>query len=120
MKIGMRLGVGFALVLLLTAGAVLVGMSRLSNVNGIVNRIAQKDFQKVKLCNELARLANDNGRAASELFLLRDKAQVEELLQRMRSNSENITKHLDTIEGLLYTARGKALLARVREVRAPH
>jgi methyl-accepting chemotaxis protein len=120
MKIGMRLGLGFGLVLILLAAVAAIGIKELALVNDISNRMATQDWTKAVLANDVIDLANDNSRASYELFLTTDKATIAKTLERMDSNKKKITDKLDQLEEMLYKPEGKAKLATIREVRKPY
>jgi len=120
MKIGVRLGLGFGLVLVLLSAIAAIGIKELASVNEITNRMATQDWNKSVLANDVVDLANDNARASYELFLTADKAVIAKTLDRMESNKKTITDKLDQLEQLLYKPEGKAKLAAIREARKPY
>ncbi|MDH4286807.1 MAG: MCP four helix bundle domain-containing protein, partial [Gallionella sp.] len=82
LKVGERLGLGFGMVLVMMSLIAMVGISKLSGVNDITNRIVAKDWNKAVIANEVGDMANDNARASYELFLLADKAAIDRTLER--------------------------------------
>jgi len=120
MKIGTRLGAGFGFVLLLMLVTIVAGLTRLGALNRITDRIVSTDWTKAVLANDVSALANDNARANLELFLLTDKAQIARTLERIEKNKKTITERIEKLEGLLYKAEGKALLANIKEARRPY
>jgi len=120
MKIGMRLGLGFGLVLVLLSTVAFIGIKELASVNEITNRMATKDWTKSVIANDVIDLANDNARASYELFLTNDKANIAKTLERMESNKKKITDKLEQLDQLLYKPEGKAKLAAIRDARKPY
>ncbi|MDH4216403.1 MAG: methyl-accepting chemotaxis protein [Gallionella sp.] len=120
LKVGERLGLGFGMVLVMMSLIAMVGISKLSGVNDITNRIVAKDWNKAVIANEVGDMANDNARASYELFLLADKAAIDRTLERIDRNKKNITGKLEQLEGLLYLPEGKAKLAAIKEARKPY
>lgn len=120
MKIGVRLGLGFGLLLVLMAAVAAIGIKELALVNEISNRMATQDWTKSVLANDVVDMANDNARASYELFLTTDKATIAKTLERMDSNKKKITDKIDQLEAMLYKPEGKAMLAAIREARKPY
>ncbi len=120
LRVGARLGLGFGVVLVMLSAIALIGISKLSGVNDITHKIATKDWMKAVIANDIIDLANDNGRASYELFLVTDKAAVAKIHERIAKNKKTITDKLEQLDGLLYKPEGKAKLATVREKRGPY
>jgi methyl-accepting chemotaxis protein len=119
-KIGVLLGSTFGVVLLLMALVIGLGVSSLANLNEDVDKIVRKDSVKVSLANEVINLANDNAKANMQLFLTKDKGKQAALLARVEGNKKGIGQRLEQIEALIYTAEGRAKLARIKETRTPY
>ncbi len=120
MKIGMRLGLGFGMVLVLLSAIAAIGIKELASVNEITNRMANLDWTKSVLANDVIDMANDNARASYELFLTTDKADIAKTLDRMEINKKKITDKLEQLDRLLYKPEGKAKLDAIREARKPY
>src|SRR5574340_97729 len=101
LRVGARLGLGFGLVLVMLSLIAIIGISRLSGVNEITNRITTKDWTKAVLANEIGDLANDNARASYELFLLTDKTAIARTLDRIDANKGKINDKLDQLDALI-------------------
>ena len=69
LKIGVRLGAGFGIVLLILAAIVGIAMTRMSAMNGDTEKLVRMDWVKAKLVTEVKEFANDNAKANLELFL---------------------------------------------------
>lgn len=120
MKVAVKLGLGFALVLTLLVIVAIVGSTRLGDVNTVTNKIVTKDWVKSVLANDVIDLANNNAQASFELFLLTDKAAIAKTLARMDSNKKAISGKLETLDKMLYLAEGKAKLLVIKEARKPY
>jgi methyl-accepting chemotaxis protein len=120
LTVAMKLGVGFALLLVLLLVVAVVGTSELGAVSEITNKMATQDWTKSVLANDVVDMANDNARASFELFLLTDKAAIAKTLERMNSNKNNITAKLEQLDKMLYLPAGKAKLQAIREARKPY
>ena len=120
MKIGVRMGLGFGVVLVLMVGVVWIGISRLDSMHAITDRIVTKDWIKASLAGDIVEMANDNARANMELLIVTDKEKTQRILDRIEDNKNKITATLEKLDGLVYKAEGKALLEKIREKRRPY
>jgi methyl-accepting chemotaxis protein len=117
MKIGVKLGLGFGLVLMLLASIIGIGIARMAVMNENTDRIVNKDWVKASLANEIGDLANDNAKASMELFLTSDKQAITRVQERIENGKKKMTDTIGQLEGLLYLPEGKARLARLKESR---
>jgi len=120
MKIGMRLGLGFAVVLVLMGVIIATGIRELAAVNEITNRMATKDWTKSVIANDIIDLANANARASFELFLVTDKDGLAKLKSHIADNVKTINGKVEQLEEMLYLPEGKAKLAAMKEKRIPY
>jgi methyl-accepting chemotaxis protein len=119
-KIGVRLGFGFGIMLALIAGIIWFGLGRLDSVYRITEKIVSKDWTKAALANDALTMVNDNARANMELLLVSDKEQHKKILERIESNKTKIGAAFEKLESMLYLAEGKALMEKVKERRKPY
>jgi methyl-accepting chemotaxis protein len=117
MKIGVRLGLGFALVVVFLIAVATIGITRMNGINVITTKIINKDWVKAQLTNEIEVTANDNAKTNMQLFVVTDKAAVAKLLEHIADNRKKVTDDMTQLEGLVYLAEGKAKLAAIKETR---
>ncbi|MDE1943661.1 MAG: MCP four helix bundle domain-containing protein, partial [Betaproteobacteria bacterium] len=117
LKIGVRLGAGFGIVLLLMMVIIGVTLFRLGTIHEVNDRMVTKDWVKAQLAMDMRALANDNAQANLELFLAPDKAAVAKINERIDGNKKKITEKLEQLKQLLYMPEGKAKLAQAAEAR---
>jgi methyl-accepting chemotaxis protein len=120
LKIGIRLALGFGLVLVLMLIITGKGLTSLMALNQMIEKITQQDWGKAVLVNDAMDTASDNALATMELFLLTDQGKIARTLERMERNKQQITDKFDQLEARLYRPEGKALLAKAREARKPY
>jgi methyl-accepting chemotaxis protein len=120
MKIGARLGIGFGLVLILMAVLVVVGLMRFSAIEEINSRIVEKDWVKADAAATINAMTRANARRTLELFLITDPAEVAKIREHIASNKKAINDAVETLDRLMYTEDGKALLAKFKEERAKY
>lgn len=111
MRLGIRLGAGFALVLmmmLIMAGSALWAMT---NIGVLAHRVAEQDLVKADAAVMLNDAVQANGMLIAELFLVSGAAERSVLLGRIEKNKSVVNQSLQTLEQLIYTSKGKAMLA---------
>jgi methyl-accepting chemotaxis protein len=118
MKIGTRLAAVFGLVFSLMLLIIGVGIIRIGGVNTIVERIVGYDWKKTVLAHGIVNSTNDNGKANLELFLITDQERIQKNLDRIRENKEKITAMLEEMEAMVEKPEEKALVAKIKELRA--
>jgi len=110
MKIGMRLGIGFGLVLILLALMGAIGIRSTGKINQDLERMVKDDYGKIQLANDI------NARVGSlvekfGMIMLTDQAgrgAVKQDIDKMRSEYKEL---MDKLEKLVTTDKGKKLIA---------
>ncbi|CAA2109826.1 methyl-accepting chemotaxis protein [Variovorax paradoxus] len=115
LKIGTRLGAGFAAVLLLLAGVVGLGVNALGDIQSRLDGIVNGNNVKVTSVNTMADAIRDIAILDGNLILLSDEAAMREQSQKIVNARERYTEGRAALAKLLATPTGKALLARIDE-----
>ncbi|MGQ3092116.1 MAG: methyl-accepting chemotaxis protein [Roseateles sp.] len=118
MKLGTRLSLGFATVLLLMTIMISVAIMRLDSVGEASDKIILKDWVKADAAANVNAFTLANGRRTLELVVARDQAHRDTIRQRIEENRKQVTDSIEVLEKLVYSPEGKALLAKVKETRA--
>ncbi len=109
MKIGIRLGVGFGLILLLLIFLGLMGINGMGKINEGLERIVKVNYSKIKLANDvnakIGTLIED-----IELMLLRDQAGRVEAKQDIDKMRVEYKELMDKLEKLENQDKGKELI----------
>src|SRR4051812_18494311 len=105
MRVGSRLGLGFAMLLLAVVGVGAVGMWKLSRLNAAVERMTHLDWVKASLAMQVDSLARDNAARTGEL-LLADEGKAADIRSIIDKNKATITSNLENLAGLLYLPEG--------------
>ena len=121
MKISLRLGLAFGLVLLLLVVIAGMGISRMGQVEDRLEEIVNVNNQKEKLAVAMRIAVNQVASAAREIVLLNEVADmqvVNDELQKSRARyneaEEALGKMLSTLPGT--TAKEKELFAKIKEL----
>ncbi|SER57698.1 methyl-accepting chemotaxis protein [Giesbergeria anulus] len=117
LKIGLRLKLGFGLLMcmmLLMAAIAILQMSRVADAN---SQLVDEDWVKAEATSTIEALTRANARHTMALVLFMDDAHHAQSKEKIAANRLAIDKALATLEQLVHSAEGKALLAQVREMR---
>ncbi len=120
LKIGVRMGAGFGLLILMMLVMALVSVMRFGDVAEINDRIIEKDWVKAEAANVINATTRANARRTMELVIATDPQQINSVKQNIETNKKTISAALDTLESLIYLPEGKALVARLKEARGKY
>ena len=115
LKIGTRLGAGFAAVLLLLAGIAGLGLSAMTDIQARLNGIVTGNNVKVVLVNRMLDAIRDIAILDGNMILLTDDAAMRAESKKVAAARERFTESRGALAKLLATPEGKALLARIDE-----
>ena len=118
LKIGVRLGLGFAFVLLMLAIISALSITRIAELNTGIDDIVDGRLPKILMSNELIENTHIVGRAARNMIMTVDKnleKQQLEVIAKARARNSEIFEQLSP---LVNTEKGKALLGKAIEARA--
>ncbi|MFB9240186.1 MCP four helix bundle domain-containing protein [Massilia antarctica] len=118
LKIGVRLGAGFGLLLLLIGTLVGTGITLLNSAGESTAHMVDHEWVKAEAANEVNVGTRANARRTLELFIVSDPAQVAAIHQRIEANKKQIAAALATLDKLIDSREGRELLARVMRERA--
>lgn len=118
MKIGLRLALGFAVVLALMAALAVMGINGMAKIEGELDGIVKENIYKTKLSEEIATQIHIVTRVMRTIVLLKDPAQI---AQEHKKIDEARQKYAETFVALEKTAsseRGKAIHAKIKTLMA--
>ncbi|QJE02739.1 HAMP domain-containing protein [Massilia forsythiae] len=114
LNIGARLGLGFSLLCLLLILLTAVGLSRLSEMNGLTDTVATRLQPKAALTAKLSYLAVDTARVVRNLILVSDDKAFSSNLQTLAKNQAKADDLLARLDRLSGTGRDREILDRVK------
>jgi methyl-accepting chemotaxis protein len=117
MKIGMRLGLGFGLVLVLLSIIAFIGITRLGHLNESVESLVKDRYPKTVLANDIIDSINQIARSMRNTLIMDKKDQIEKELERIQEARKTIKDRLDKLEAGIRSDKGKALLKAIGDVR---
>jgi len=120
LKIGVRLGLGFGLVLLLLAAMIALAVTRLAAIDDETHKILEKDWVKADAAATLNATTRANAQRTMELFFVTDRDRLAELRQRIAANKQTVSAAIATLDRLVYTDEGRDMLASIKQERAAY
>ncbi len=118
MKIGVRLGLGFALVVLLMMGTLGVSALRMNELNNKLQVVVADQFPKTVAANAAISRVSANAVLLREVMLVDSKEKRKALFDKMAENSAEITEHLDEYEALITNEDEELMFNSVGEARS--
>jgi methyl-accepting chemotaxis protein len=118
MKIGMRLGLGFGLVLVLLAIIAFIGITRLSAVQGNFEIAVNENAVEIALANGMIDQVNTIARSARNMALAEDAADTQSEADRIANARAEYNALRDKLEGMLNTEAGKKIMADIKNDQA--
>lgn len=118
MKIGMRLALGFGLVILLLAVIVGVGMRNLEKMDGALTTIVEERYPNTVIVTDVRGNLNVIARSVRNLLLVESKSEQERERARILEARKKIGESLAALEKRVQDEKGKELLKTVAEVRS--
>jgi methyl-accepting chemotaxis protein len=115
MKIGLRLALGFAVVLALMAALAVVGINGMASVQSRLDEIVKDNMVKMDLNNKMARAVNDVQRLMRTLMLIKDpvgQATQRKAIEKARSEYNDA---FDELNKLPASEKGKSMRANIKE-----
>ncbi|HKR38301.1 MAG TPA: methyl-accepting chemotaxis protein [Paraburkholderia sp.] len=119
-KIGMRLGASFGLVLMLMAMLIVVGLNQMTNIREINDDIIHKRWVKSDAVQTVNLMTRANARRTMELFITSDRDKTAFIYQEIAANRKTIDEALGTLDRLVASPEGRTMLAQIRESRAAY
>jgi len=120
MKVGARLGLGFALIILVSLVVAIFGSVQLGAVNREVTKIVDDRMVKVEQLAHIKDNVNLIARSVRNLVLLSDEKDMQAEKQRMEEARTHNGELLKKIGASIKSEKGRALLQKVTEFRAPY
>jgi len=118
MKIGVRLAIGFAIVLLGLIIVSFVGLSGLEAVDSKVQTLVHDKFPKTVWANDITENINVNARAIRNILLTEDTSIRQKELDRLAETQKIIDNRLDSLRQTVKSDAGKELLSKVEKAQA--
>src|SRR5690606_4492952 len=120
MKIGLRLGLGFGLLVALMLTIAVIGITRLAGLNAEVDVLAHDRYPKTVWANTIIDSVNLVARATRNVLLTDDPRVIKEERDRVEAARKVIGENLAQLEKTVRSEKGKALLRDMVENRGKY
>jgi methyl-accepting chemotaxis protein len=120
MKIGVRLGLGFALVLVLLAAIAFIGITRLAGLDENVHDIVHDKYPKTVWAGDVKDNINQIARSMRDLLLTNDKAEDQRELGVIQESNKVIKEQMEKLQEAIHIDKGKERLKTVEEARTTY
>jgi len=117
LKIGVRLSLGFGLLIVMMLGMALVSGLRFGQVREVNQRLVEVDWLKVEAIHAVDVGTRANARRTMELVISTEAAQRAHIRERIEVNKRSISEALATLDRLIYRPEGRALLQDLKAAR---
>lgn len=119
LRIGVRLGIGFAITLALLVVVSAIGVSRVGELQAQIDMLVNENGAKTRLANEaIQAVLSGDGMRRLILIEKNDEATQREIAKRTEM-SKTMSGLLDALDKFSYDAKGKAALDALSEARKP-
>ncbi|WP_034930514.1 MCP four helix bundle domain-containing protein, partial [Candidatus Accumulibacter vicinus] len=109
LRIGIRLGVGFGVLIVLMAAMTLLGINAMSNVYEDLDDIVNDNVVKIELAQEMNSSVLEVGKALRSLLLLEEKSELDEQRHKIEIARAKYDKAFEALGKMPASERGKAL-----------
>ncbi|WP_310452421.1 methyl-accepting chemotaxis protein [Sulfuritalea sp.] len=120
MKIGMRLGLGFGLVLILLSVIAFLGITRMASINDSVEDITKDKVPKTQMSNEIVANSSEIAIGLRNMMLTSSKEDREKQKERVYEARKRIAGNIEKLEKVLTLPKGKELFKAILEARAKY
>ncbi|MHB9100965.1 MAG: methyl-accepting chemotaxis protein [Sulfuricella sp.] len=120
MKIGMRLGLGFGLVVILMTVIAFIGISHLSGLNDNMDKLVNDRYPKTVVANDVLKQLNRIARSMRNTLLMTNPDEIKKELGRIDESRKAITENLEKLDKSIASEKGKAMLKGVTDARSKY
>jgi methyl-accepting chemotaxis protein len=117
MKIGVRLTLGFSLLVILTVVIIFTALTYLAGLNDNVKLLVGNRFPKTVLSNEMIRGLNEAASVTRNIIMSDDPQQLQVQKDRLKELAGFVTIRLDSLKKIEATEKSKEMLQHYMDVR---
>ncbi|UOD28830.1 MCP four helix bundle domain-containing protein [Massilia violaceinigra] len=120
LRIGMRLGGAFGIILLIMAALIATALTLLANISAVSTTMIERDLVQADAANVINVTTRANARATLELFIAPDAAYSARVRAKIEANKKDISGAIALLDKLAGGAEGRDLLAQIKVERAAY
>jgi len=100
LKIGVRLGIGFGVLLVLLGVVTVVGINGMKEINAKLDRILKVNYGKIKNANEVSMVVGNLMGKISEIMLkdMSERPAIKQEIEKLRSDYRSALERLEQLE----------------------
>jgi len=117
LKIGTKLYTGFGAATLALAVIIVYSITNLSSLNNQIEDLAHDKFEKTVWANSLIEAVNTSAKAVKNIMLATQESIISREKQRLVDAADQVNENFAKLEEKVTSAEGKALLAKIANVR---
>ncbi|MFJ3058294.1 methyl-accepting chemotaxis protein [Herbaspirillum sp. NPDC087042] len=117
LNIATRLALAFAILIVVLAGTVALGLTRLADINTSLDLVVNDRYKKIAIINTISGKVDDVAIALRNELLMTDPAQIAQEQKTIETLSEENSKLFDELSRLIVNPAARALLDKVTETR---
>ena len=118
MKVSVRLGLGFGIVLLFLVAIAVFGTIATSKLDSMVTNLVEDKYPKTVVLNDIKEQINVAARSFRNIALARDAETRKKEMERIRVAGDIVLKRFDELDKSVKSDSGKKLLANLKEARS--
>jgi len=115
MKLAVKLGLVFALILSLLGIIVSVAVNNMASLSDSTKFLIDDRYAKTKILNRIAKKSLDNGRLLRNLLLVQDENRLDEFRNAIQHNRDANRADFELLEPLIKNPKARELLSTVKE-----
>lgn len=117
-RIGLRMGLGFALVIGVLLATLALAMSKLGGLNEDIQKITDDRFPKTVIANDIVDNVNLIARSMRNIVLVKEPEAVKAEHERLMKARNDITAQMEKLDQSVKSEKGRALLTAIKDKRA--
>jgi methyl-accepting chemotaxis protein len=119
LKISVRLGASFAVLIMLMLISIVVSIARFASIEALNEKIIREDLVSSNAAHSIDEAAREDARRTLALFIL-EKSERAKSYERIDRNKKEIDAALDTLKSLARNDASKAAVAKVQAARTTY
>jgi methyl-accepting chemotaxis protein len=120
MKVGTKLGLGFAAVIIMLIVVAVLGITNMRSMQTELGDMINDKFPKTVWANNMVAGINQIARSMRNTLLLSDKDKIEKELATIENSRAKIKENLEKLQDKIHSEEGKSMLAKVVDARSKY
>ncbi len=120
MKIGMKLGIAFAILTGIMIIVIYMGINATSTLNQSIQDLAKDRFPKTVWANNIIDALNENARAFRDAMLTNDPKEKEKQIERAKGVASIVISNMDSLRINAKTEQERKMIEELKEIRSQY